>query len=247
MLREISSGGVVLRKGDTGWDIAVIEPQKDSPVAAPVSDPALETQAKTAPAAKKKPPKAVYALPKGLVDPGEKPDQTAIREVFEETGIVARLVGKLADTKYVYTRKWSDHARVFKIVSFYLLMYESGDIDNIEPEMRIEVKRALWMPFTDAVKKLSYSTEKKSSARRRTTWKSLRRRHLIIRNSCKASVLLIQESVDCSVKNRGLLNPRKMTALIDENEMRVRNCRVNLDGNSFRHRVLTPLNDQHRA
>jgi 8-oxo-dGTP pyrophosphatase MutT (NUDIX family) len=160
VIREISSGGVVFRKSESGWEIAVIEPQKDAP-SEPVKDPTDDTPLSKTSTAKRKSPKPVYALPKGLVDPGEKPDQTALREVFEETGLVAKLIGKLADTKYVYTRKWGDQERVFKIVSFYLLMYESGEIDNIQSEMRIEVKRAFWMPLTDAAKKLSYSTEKK--------------------------------------------------------------------------------------
>ena len=159
MIREISSGGVVLRRGENGFEIAVIEPQKElaaneSPLIAAGRSPEV------APPAKAKAAKPVYALPKGLVDPGEKPDQTAVREVLEETGVTAKVIGKLADTKYVYVRKWSDQQRVFKIVSFYLLMYESGEIDNIVPEMRIEVKRAFWMPIAEAVKKLSYSTEK---------------------------------------------------------------------------------------
>ena len=64
------------------------------------------------------------ALPKGLVDAGEKPDQTALREVREETGLTATLVTKLIDIKYVYVRSWGDKQRVFKIVSFYLLRYD---------------------------------------------------------------------------------------------------------------------------
>ena len=103
----------------------------------------------------------LYALPKGLLDPGEKPEQTAVREVREETGITAIPITKLADIKYVYVRTWSDRERVFKIVSFYLLRYESGQIDDIAPEMRIEVKRALWLPLEEAAKKLSYGNERK--------------------------------------------------------------------------------------
>ena len=49
-----------------------------------------------------------------------------MREVSEETGVRAELVAKLADIKYFYVRNWGDHARVFKIVSFYLLLYRSG-------------------------------------------------------------------------------------------------------------------------
>jgi len=102
----------------------------------------------------------LLALPKGLVDPGEKPEQTAIREVVEETGLTAIPVTKLGDTKYTYVRTWGGKERVFKIVSFYLFRYESGQIDEIDPEMRIEVKQALWIPLEDAAKKLAYRGEK---------------------------------------------------------------------------------------
>ena len=102
----------------------------------------------------------LLALPKGLVDPGEKPEQTAIREVVEETGLTAVPVTKLGDIKYAYVRTWGGKERVFKIVSFYLFRYQSGQIDEIAPEMRIEVKRALWIPLEDAVRKLAYRGEK---------------------------------------------------------------------------------------
>lgn len=146
MAREISAGGVVVKEIAGAWQIALIEPRKeDSPTS---SSP-------------KRKSKSVLALPKGLVDPGEKAAQTAVREVREETGINGIIVTKLGDTKYVYVRTWGDGERVFKIVSFYLLRYESGDIDDIEPDMRIEVKRALWVPLADAVNQLAYSNEKK--------------------------------------------------------------------------------------
>jgi 8-oxo-dGTP pyrophosphatase MutT (NUDIX family) len=148
MIREISSGGVVVRHASEGWQMAVIEPRKD---------PA----AKIAGAAKKRTSqKMLLALPKGLVDPGENPEQTAIREVLEETGITAVPVTKLGDIKYAYVRTWGDKERVFKIVSFYLFLYQSGQIDAIAPEMRIEVQRALWIPLDDAVAKLAYRGEK---------------------------------------------------------------------------------------
>ena len=102
----------------------------------------------------------LLALPKGLVDPGEKPEQTAIREVAEETGVTAVPVTKLGDIKYAYVRTWGGKERVFKIVSFYLFRYQSGQIDEIAPEMRIEVKRALWIPLEDAARKLAYRGEK---------------------------------------------------------------------------------------
>ena len=84
----------------------------------------------------------------------------ALREVREETGITAVPVTKLADIKYVYVRSWGDGERVFKIVSFYLLKHESGRIDNIADEMRMEVARARWMRLEEAPKLLAYRGEK---------------------------------------------------------------------------------------
>jgi 8-oxo-dGTP pyrophosphatase MutT (NUDIX family) len=156
MTREISAGGVVLRQISGVWHVALIEPQKSEPPAdqSPTENP---KPAKT----ERKRSRALLTLPKGLVDPGEKPQAAAVREVFEETGIVAEPVTKLADNKYVYVRKWGDGARVFKIVSFYLMRYRSGEIDNLAADMRIEVKRALWVPLGDADKQMAYSNERK--------------------------------------------------------------------------------------
>src|SRR5215472_4380393 len=130
MLREISAGGVVVRTGAEGWEVAVIEPQRE-----------VNSSGKS----DKKRQKQVLALPKGLVDSGEKSDETAVREVLEETGIHGTKVAKLTDIRYMYVRSWGDKQRIFKIVSFYLLKYESGEIDEIKLEMRIEVKQALWI------------------------------------------------------------------------------------------------------
>jgi len=144
MPREISAGGVVVRRSNQAWEVAVIEPAGNQDAA--VTD--------------KKRPKPVLALPKGLVDPGEKAEQTALREVHEETGVTGKILSKLLDIKYVYVRSWGDKARVFKIASFYLLRYESGEIDDITPEMRIEVKRAFWAPLDEIERKLTYSGER---------------------------------------------------------------------------------------
>ncbi len=107
----------------------------------------------------------VLALPKGLVDAGEKPLETALREVYEETGVTADLVTKLGDSKYVYTRTWGDGQRVFKIVSFYLMRYRSGRINAIAPEMRIEVARARWVRLEDAPRLLAYTGERQMAER----------------------------------------------------------------------------------
>ncbi len=147
-----------MRSTAEGWSVAVIEPQRELPATAKV--------------AKKSVQKVILALPKGLLDPGEKPQETALREVREETGITGTPVTKLADIKYVYVRAWGDKQRVFKIVSFYLLRYQSGEIDEISPDMRIEVKRAFWMPLEDAGRKLAYKGEREMIGRARAYLKS---------------------------------------------------------------------------
>jgi 8-oxo-dGTP pyrophosphatase MutT (NUDIX family) len=158
MEREISAGGVVLQQISGVWHVALIEPRKDEP---PINEVQTES---LKPASSKTPHKrsrALLTLPKGLVDAGEKPQAAALREVLEETGLIAEPVTKLADNKYVYVRTWGDGKRVFKIVSFYLMRYVSGEIDNLASDMRIEVKRALWVPLTDAARQLAYSNERK--------------------------------------------------------------------------------------
>ena len=148
MIREISAGGVVLRKKDGGWWIAAIEPADPTRV---VNTTKSSTRGK---------PKTVLCLPKGLVDSGEKALEAALREIREETGVTAQPITKLADIKYVYVRAWGDRQRVFKIVSFYLFLYQSGSIDAISDEMRIEVAEAKWIPLEDAPKLLAYRGEK---------------------------------------------------------------------------------------
>jgi 8-oxo-dGTP pyrophosphatase MutT (NUDIX family) len=155
MAREISAGGVVLRQISGVWHVALIEPRKDEP------QPDANPQDEPPPSKSPRKRSAALALPKGLVDAGEKPQAAAVREVREETGIVADPITKLADNKYVYVRKWGDGARVFKIVSFYLMRYVSGEINNLTADMRIEVKQASWVPLADAASHLAYSNERK--------------------------------------------------------------------------------------
>src|SRR6202789_4589509 len=160
MPREISAGGVVLREISGVCHVALIEPHKTELHLE--EKPVDGAKAAVSPAKSlRKRSRAVLALPKGLVDRGEKAQTAAIREVREETGIVAEPVAKLADNKYVYVRTWGDGERVFKIVSFYLMRYVSGEIDNLASDMRIEVKRALWAPLADAAGQLAYSNERK--------------------------------------------------------------------------------------
>jgi len=104
----------------------------------------------------------VWALPKGLVDAGERPADTALREGFEETGVRSRLGTKLGDVRYVYT--WEGE-RVFKIVSFFLAHAEGGRIGDLPPGMDREVADARWLPLADGPSLLAYKGERDMAAR----------------------------------------------------------------------------------
>ena len=140
---------MAVRQKDGVWWMAAIELPSEPANGPDLNKRTLHTKGKP-----------VLCLPKGLVDHGEKALDAALREVHEETGITAVPITKLADIKYAYVRSWGDGERVFKIVSFYLLHYESGRIDNISDEMRIEVGRAKWLRLDEAPKLLAYRGEK---------------------------------------------------------------------------------------
>ena len=107
----------------------------------------------------------VWALPKGRIDQGETAADTAVREVREETGVEGRVVEKLGDVRYVYTASWKGGARIFKIVSFFLLRAGRGRIGEIAEEMRIEVAEARWLPLDEAPQLLTYGGEREMAAR----------------------------------------------------------------------------------
>jgi len=129
--REFSAGGVVVRRMRGAWFAAAIRPAGK--------------------------PKGLWALPKGLVGHGERPEETALREVAEETGVQARPLGKLGDVRYVYT--WEGE-RIFKVVSFYLLRYSSGRLGDVPPEHAHEVAEVHWLPLEEAPKLLAYRGER---------------------------------------------------------------------------------------
>ena len=78
--------------------------------------------------------------PRAIVDPGETPPQAAAREVREEAGVDAELVGALGDVRYWYMR---GGRRIAKLVDFFLFAYVSGDVDDHDHE----VEHARWMPL----------------------------------------------------------------------------------------------------
>ena len=104
----------------------------------------------------------LWALPKGLIEAGEPAEETALREVAEETGAHGRSLGKLGDVKYVYTwpPKPADGERIFKVVSFFLVRYVGGRLGEVPEEFRHEVAEVKWLPLEEAPRLLAYGGEK---------------------------------------------------------------------------------------
>ncbi len=136
MAREFSAGGVIVRRLRGRWWFAAIRPNGK--------------------------PEGVWALPKGLIDPGETGAETALKEVFEETGLTGRLEQKLGDVRYVYTRRGE---RVFKVVSFFLLRWRSGRIGELPAGMELEVAEARWLPLDEGPRLLAYGGERELAKR----------------------------------------------------------------------------------
>ena len=132
MGREFSAGAVLVRRLRGRWWLAAIRPGGKA--------------------------EGTWALPKGNVGRDESPEVTALREVTEETGLEGVSQGKLGDVKYVYTRRGGQ--RIFKVVSFYLVRYRRGRIDDVPSKFRHEVAEARWLPLDEAPRLLAYGGER---------------------------------------------------------------------------------------
>ena len=126
MIREFSAGGVVLRTFRGRPFVAAIRVKGGT----------------------------VLALPKGHIEPGERAEDTARREVREETGLEAVSLGKLDDVRYWYARGGE---RVLKVVSFFLLRYRAGSLRDFD---RHETDGAEWVPLENAPERLAYRGER---------------------------------------------------------------------------------------
>jgi 8-oxo-dGTP pyrophosphatase MutT (NUDIX family) len=102
-------------------------------------------------------PHGLWALPKGQIDEGESGEETALREIAEETGATGRSLGKLGDVRYWFN--WEGE-RIFKVVSFFLVRYESGKLGEIPEAFRHEVAEVRWLPLDDAPRLLAYQGER---------------------------------------------------------------------------------------
>ncbi len=127
--REISAGCVIYRRADRGTEVVLVKPAG----------------------------REAWALPKGLIEPGESPEDAALREATEESGLLGQIVAKIDTIRYVYTAAWEDPpARVFKVVTFFLMRWTGGDIGRHDRE----VEQVSWFPIAEATHRASYRTER---------------------------------------------------------------------------------------
>ncbi|MGQ9617717.1 MAG: NUDIX hydrolase [Candidatus Aminicenantia bacterium] len=124
--KEVSAGGVVFRKDDERIQLVLISPKKGR-----------------------------WCLPKGLIGENEKEEETALREVREETGLNCRILEKIDTIEYWYFDKERD-LRLHKFVHFFLMEYISGSTENHDWEV-IEVK---WFEREEAIQKASFESER---------------------------------------------------------------------------------------
>ncbi len=94
-----------------------------------------------------------WSFPKGWIDKGESVEEAALREVKEEGGVVAEIVGKIGYNKYIYT---FEEEKIFKVVTYFLMKYVSGDPKDHD----WEVSEANWYTPEEALKQLSFSQDK---------------------------------------------------------------------------------------
>jgi 8-oxo-dGTP pyrophosphatase MutT (NUDIX family) len=120
----VSAGGVVYRHGPAGLEVVICGRDSDG----------------------------VWGLPKGTPSPGESLEQTAVREVTEETGLKVRIVDKVGVVEYWFVR---DGVRYHKWVHHYLLEATGGDTASHDHEY----DRVEWRPLEAALKTLSFKNE----------------------------------------------------------------------------------------
>ncbi len=131
---QISSGGVIVRSKNGVTEIALVAVKGGN----------------------------VWCLPKGIVDRGEKPEETAVREVREETGLTGTIKEKIGDVSYWYYIK-EENARCRKTVHYYLMDYQAGDTKDHDSE----VDEASWFTLDEALKKVSYKGDREIIAKAR--------------------------------------------------------------------------------
>jgi 8-oxo-dGTP diphosphatase len=98
--------------------------------------------------------KTVWTLPKGIIDKGEQPETSAVREIKEETGLTGRIIDTLGDKSYWFYLR-DENMKCRKTVTYFLLEYESGSVEDY----CWEVDEARWFNLDNAIKQVSYKSD----------------------------------------------------------------------------------------
>lgn len=96
----------------------------------------------------------LWSLPKGHIEKGETSEQTAIREVAEETGIDGEVVAELGSIDYWFV---TEGRRVHKTVHHFLLRCLGGELSDAD----VEVTQVAWVPLSELDSRLAYADERR--------------------------------------------------------------------------------------
>lgn len=96
----------------------------------------------------------LWSLPKGHIEKGETAEQTAMREVAEETGITGQVLASLGSIDYWFV---AEGRRVHKTVHHYLLASVGGELSDAD----IEVTEVAWVPLSELGSRLAYADERR--------------------------------------------------------------------------------------
>lgn len=110
--------------------------------------------------------KTRWGLPKGAVSKQETPEEAAVREVEEETGLRAEIAGPPESIEYFFR---AGPSLIQKRVDFYLMRYLGG---GIRPQLE-EVDDAAWIPLEEAVKKAAFESERKLLGKILEAWRAM--------------------------------------------------------------------------
>jgi 8-oxo-dGTP pyrophosphatase MutT (NUDIX family) len=96
-----------------------------------------------------------WQLPKGHLEHGETPEEAAVRETREETGVTGRVVAPLPAVEYWFNERG---VRIHKRVDYFLLAFVDGDAENFD---RKEVSGAAWFSWEEGISRLTFANERR--------------------------------------------------------------------------------------